>query len=130
MSLFGSVGWNVDLRAEGEVLVIAIEFSGTEQELWHVAEIVRSRGSALTSTSWGNGRLTFDAFELTDEARGRLTEAVGAAEVFLVDLRRRAAEDERLLQTFTGRLEDRLGGPPPPELDEQADSENDEDGGC
>jgi hypothetical protein len=110
--LFGAAHASRQVRADGESILVSVDYSGSLYELGEIASIFRSRGRHLANTHQVDGRLAFDAFPLDARNRAALEEAIDAA-VDQVNHRRQFAEErEQERQLLEQGLQSHLGAPP------------------
>ena len=108
--LFGAARTERQIRSEGEVQLIHLEFNGASEELVEIAGILANRGGHLAATTYHwvtkddsefrlpggeSPSLILVAFEIDDEGRTVLSDAIAAAADHVAHTRRFAAQAER-----------------------------------
>jgi hypothetical protein len=108
--LFGEVTASYQLRPTGEVTVISVDYRGSRMELADLVAIFHNREGILKSTFATEGGLAFDAFDMSQENRSTLAEALQAAAHHVALTREAEATRETERQRLEYVLQRYFGG--------------------
>ncbi|MGH2878677.1 MAG: hypothetical protein ACRDK4_03600 [Solirubrobacteraceae bacterium] len=110
-SFFGDIHSSRQIRSDGEVIFLAIDYTGSAHELGEMAGILRNRGGHLNDTHVGEGQLVLNARAVEGPSRELLIEALAAAVDHVLHVRRFAAEREEERARREDELQALLGSP-------------------